>query len=326
MGNCTWQVSTHSVLGASHIRQGLPNQDACIQNSSQTQQLPVIMAVADGHGSKKCFRSERGSRLAVEQALAVMQDFISSQPKRGSVLKQAEEILSERLVQQWRRVVYDDVRKYPFSADEQLLLPSNQEPYLAYGSTLLVAVITDDFVLLMQLGDGDILQVQPDGTVQRPIAVDATLIANETTSLCTNNAWRQFRCSVQAMPSDAPMLWLLATDGYANSFANTASFEQVGTDLLAMIQEAGFAAVSQQLPDWLQVASQQGSGDDVTVALAYKQVKPPRYVVPNRRPVATRQRLLPRMPVRPRKEHLSKRTQRNMVELSQLFTRLLQND
>lgn len=316
----TWQLSTHSIQGASHIRQGLPNQDACASYISKAHSLPIIIAVADGHGNAKSFRSERGARLAVEQAIIVMQDFVGSQPHFADVLWQAEERLSKQLVQHWQKAVYQDIQQSPFLPQELALLANPQQPYIAYGSTLLVAVISDAFVLLMQLGDGDILQVLPCGTVQRPIMADARLLGNETTSLCTKDAWRQFRCTVQATPSQAPMLWLLATDGYANSFNNAASFEQVGTDLLAMIQQHNFGLVAAHLPDWLQAASQQGSGDDVTLALVYAHAKP----MPYKRPYQRVEPLVrPKKSLQWRKEQLTKRTRRNWVELSQLFTELI---
>jgi len=51
-----WDIISKSVRGASHIRTGLPNQDFIryhkIDNSS------VIFVLADGHGSKRSFRSE----------------------------------------------------------------------------------------------------------------------------------------------------------------------------------------------------------------------------------------------------------------------------
>ncbi len=313
----TWQVTGSSVQGASHIRQGLPNQDAWQSFTPNSQRLPIILAVADGHGSAKCFRSQRGARLAVEQALNVMQDFIASTPSLADVRWLAEEKLSKTLVQQWRQAVVNDVAQQPFLPHEQALLPSNKEPYLAYGSTLLVAVVTDVFVLLMQLGDGDILQVLATGAVQRPMVADPRLLGNETTSLCGKDAWRQFRCCVQNTASEAPVLWLLATDGYANSFAHAASFEQVGTDLLSLIEQASFDVVAQHLPDWLQAASQEGSGDDVTVGLIYAYAKPIPYKV-------SKQRLEKATPAKKslqwRKEQLSKRTRRNLVELSQLLS------
>ena len=100
--------------------------------------------------------------------------------------------------------------------------------------------------------------------------------------------------------------------------SSASHFEQVGTDLLLMIQQSGFDLVMQHLPDWLKAASQQGSGDDVTVALAYQQaIKPVRYVL-----ASQRKTLLPRKTssMQQRKQIMSKRVRRNLTELSQLLT------
>ena len=61
---------------------------------------------------------------------------------------------------------------------------------------------------------------------------------------------------------------MLATDGYANSFAEDADFEQVAKDLYAAIQQDGPSAVAGHLPDWLEATSKGGSGDDISVVIA----------------------------------------------------------
>ena len=57
-----------TVPGASHLRAGVPNQDAIVQVRESGRGLPVIVSASDGHGSDKCFRSDRGSRFAVKSA------------------------------------------------------------------------------------------------------------------------------------------------------------------------------------------------------------------------------------------------------------------
>ena len=69
---------------------------------------------------------------------------------------------------------------------------------VAYGSTLLVAVVTEEFLVCFQLGDGDILAVSnATGVAERAVPKDETLIANETTSLCQEEGQRYMRCGFQ---------------------------------------------------------------------------------------------------------------------------------
>jgi hypothetical protein len=112
-------------------------------------------------------------------------------------------------------------------------------PRLAYGATVLGVLVTQDFLLFLQLGDGDILAVADDGTVTRPFARDARLIANETTSLCMSAAWSEVRMRFQADYGGSLALILVATDGYANSFVNDDAFRKVGSDILAIMRVDG---------------------------------------------------------------------------------------
>ena len=56
--NCRWGVLAHTQKGASHIRQKLDNQDAIEYSVADDGSPPVILAIADGHGSTKSFRSK----------------------------------------------------------------------------------------------------------------------------------------------------------------------------------------------------------------------------------------------------------------------------
>jgi hypothetical protein len=142
-------------------------------------------------------------------------------------------------------------------------------PYLAYGSTLLAVIVAPTFILYLQLGDGDLLTVSAAGAVERPLAKDERLIANDTTSLCSDKAWNEVRVKFQALAGAPPALILAATDGYANSFRDEAGFRQVARDLWEMLRAEGVEAVQSNLKDWLNEASRHGSGDDITVGMTW---------------------------------------------------------
>lgn len=71
-----WRIIGESVPGASHLRAGIPNQDAILQLRESARSLPLILSVSDGHGSDKCFRSDRGSRFAVKKAVQLVGEFL----------------------------------------------------------------------------------------------------------------------------------------------------------------------------------------------------------------------------------------------------------
>jgi serine/threonine protein phosphatase PrpC len=270
------------VLGASHQRSGLPNQDAIAWSPETGAGPPLVLAIADGHGSPKSFRSHRGSKLAVQVAIREIEK--AFQLRSGANLPsitQAEPIaanLPQTIVQRWQQLVQAELQSDPIETSEWEHLQVKegqtacgrveQQPLLAYGTTLLFVFAADSFLLFFQLGDGDILCVNRDGQVSLPLVKDSRLIANETTSLCQHQAWKSVQWRLMPLKEPAiPELILLSTDGYANCFVSEADFQQIGPDYQQMLREQGLKQVMPQLPHILQQASQQGSGDDITLGL-----------------------------------------------------------
>jgi hypothetical protein len=276
----TWAALGASVTGASHRRAGRPNQDAVLFRLTDDGALPAVLAVSDGHGSEKCFRSHIGSQLAVAAAAAELTAFSQSLGGQSEDIDTlAVQHLPAAIVQRWRESVLRDYAERPFQEEELANLSSGARrvvesgvaegrPFIAYGATLLAALVTTELVVYLQIGDGEILAVaEKDGGVLRPIEGDATLIADETTSLCQEQACDQFRVRYERLTDSMPVLIMLATDGYANSFETPEGFRQVAADLRRAIQTEGVPAVNEALPGWLDEASELGSGDDISVAI-----------------------------------------------------------
>ncbi|HEX8556650.1 MAG TPA: PP2C family serine/threonine-protein phosphatase [Pyrinomonadaceae bacterium] len=275
-----WRVMGETVPGASHLRAGVPNQDAILQARESGRGLPVIVSISDGHGSNKCFRSDRGSRFAVKAAARVVGEFLDDArglPNHAEVEGKAKDFLPREFVRRWREAAEADLKARPFTEDELGAVEKRdgprarklveENPLLAYGATSLTVAVADSFALCLQLGDGEILNVSAAGAVARALPEDARLFANETTSLCTPDAEKNFRVRLQPMTDEPPALILLSTDGYVNSFSDSAGFLKVGSDLLEMLREDGFDPVSASLKGWLEEATRSGSGDDCTVAI-----------------------------------------------------------
>jgi serine/threonine protein phosphatase PrpC len=64
-----WRIIGESIQGASHKRSGQPNQDAIALSPASGDSLPLILAVSDGHGGAKYFRSDKGASFAVGAAI-----------------------------------------------------------------------------------------------------------------------------------------------------------------------------------------------------------------------------------------------------------------
>ena len=290
----TWEVFGRTVRGASHLRSGAPNQDALRWEASNGRAGPtVILAVADGHGSRKSFRSERGSRFAVRVAAELLREFedrLLSARSVSDIERTAEIDLPKTIVRRWQQAVDEDHQADPPTPTEwDRLDPAERKAaesdrFLIYGSTILAALLTPDYLLCLQLGDGDILCVGDDGRTSRPMPPDDRLIANETVSLCSPGAvggkhrpsagpagaWSEFRVRLQPLDRGLPALILLSTDGYANAFRTDEDFAKVGADLLGIMRRNGPDFVRNELEGWLSEASATASGDDVTLGLIYR--------------------------------------------------------
>ena len=277
-----WRVIGETVPGASHLRAGIPNQDAIMHVRQSSARLPVIVSISDGHGSNKCFRSDRGSRFAVRIGARLLDELING---RHAALPPTEiedrvrASLPAEFVKRWRAAVEADLKREPFREEEftrmiekdgeraRRLVEAN--PYLAYGATSLSFLLTPAYALYLQLGDGEMITVSEQGEIGHPLPEDSRLLANETTSLCLDKAASDFRFAVHPhTDGDLPALILLTTDGYYNSFSNIAGFHQVGSDLLQMLREEdGFSTVNRSVKGWLEEATAAGSGDDCTLAI-----------------------------------------------------------
>jgi len=259
-----WRVVGQTVRGAVHERNGLPNQDAIQWLPTSGDGSSIVLAVADGHGSARYSRSHVGASLAVESSTQLVQEFLNSQAGAGnlSLIKDAtEEWMPRALVRKWVEAVMGHLNSDPLSGEEP------EQSVVAYGTTLLVTAVTEQFALYLQIGDGEILTVSVSGEVTRPLTKDDRLFGNETTSLCAPEAWRDFRVSFQPFMQSPPALILLSTDGYPNSFRHEEGFFKVGSDILNMIRENGLAFINDNLSGWLSDSTLAGSGDDVTLGI-----------------------------------------------------------
>ena len=276
----SWKVAHACVRGSSHQRSGLPNQDAAQCTVTPGAQGTVAVAVvSDGHGSPRHFRSQIGSSLAVSTVAGTLQGFLrESVASNGHVPFVPEQVheLERKIVSGWLAAVHSDLEHNPFTEAELATLEKEDgaegraavesSPELAYGATLLAAGATDKVLLYLQLGDGEILSVSATGTTTRPLPPDDRLIANQTTSLCQPEAWKDFR-STWVTNGALPSLVLLSTDGYANSFRSDEDFLKIGQDYLEIIRQQGISSLAEELPAILTEATQQGSGDDITLAI-----------------------------------------------------------
>ena len=129
-----WEILGATIRGTSHVGTDLPNQDAIAWRPESRKGQAVLLAVADGHGSPKSFRSDTGSRLAVETALEIFQEFLDSQadPLDMSACNCAvDEQLPVMIERRWKEAVTRHLEEYPLLVREVQRVEESQARQLS---------------------------------------------------------------------------------------------------------------------------------------------------------------------------------------------------
>jgi len=256
------------VTGASHLRSEMTCQDAyevvCLADDEKV----TFLAVADGHGSEKHDLSEHGSRLAAKAAVQIMQELhhkFGTMPRE--LTRSFKQDFPRLVVRRWQRFVKEDAvsRSIPVPED----LDGIRALYSRYGTTLLAAMCMPQAVLLGQIGDGNIVFIDSEGRVEVPFAETSDeLIGNATYSMSSEQAhllWSTAQRTVDAKPT----LFLMSTDGLANSFESDPSYQAFARSLLENIRAKSVHAYRDYFPEMLSDFTSRGSGDDITIAIHY---------------------------------------------------------
>jgi len=217
-----------SAKGISHEKRGLPCQDASLgqtvpdagglsaslgQTVADAGGLSVI-AIADGHGSSRCFRSDIGARIAVEAALdgiinanfeAAYTNLTEDLTQNEAIIKKALGDLSDGIVSTWSSKVSEHESDNPLAEDQRIesldakyrmyYVDDTERRYIgrAYGTTLIAAAAAESYWLGIQIGDGKCVTLYDDGELEQPLPWDDNCFLNSTTSICDDDSRNEFR-------------------------------------------------------------------------------------------------------------------------------------
>gem|GEM_PF-2564328 len=164
----------------------------------------TMAIVADGHGSTRCFRSDIGSNKAVEATKLCVADFLKKTKKLNETDSRFD--LSEtvkQIINKWFVAVMRDEEEHPLKDDKRLegIVQKYKDRYIndvdyrchAYGTTLMVAVMGENYWFGFQVGDGKCVVLYEDGSWDLPIPWDDNCTFNTTTSICDDDSLSRFR-------------------------------------------------------------------------------------------------------------------------------------
>lgn len=272
--------------GASHKLKGIVCQDAAYARYKRGDRY-AIAVVSDGHGSNRYFRSDRGSKFAVEASSEAVNEFMKCFKNNETGQAQTEQLFREpeKFMRQletyilflWREKAKEDFYKSGacFTDDELKKVKGevrkdyelNPETcfFKAYGATLVISVIyPEHFWFGIQIGDGKCVVRQADGTFFQPIPWDEKCFLNVTTSLCDTNAIENFRHCFYF--HSFPTALFVASDGVDDSFANETDMYGFYQEIEETFRGKDYKQALQEIDAFLPVLSEKGSGDDISVS------------------------------------------------------------
>lgn len=200
----SWRVLGASVIGSSHTVSGAPCQDSHGFQSFSDDVL--LLSVADGLGTAA--KSEIGSRLAVDSALAAISAALSSTLTASPTPDDARRVLEAGF--QTARAKLEERA----AADEMALRD--------LGATLILAILTPEWTACAQIGDGAVVALLPDDTQRTLSTPQRGEYANETVPLTTARALEMVRYSQHEIQAKA---LALISDGLQNLALKNPGYE-----------------------------------------------------------------------------------------------------
>jgi len=260
-----WACGT-SRTGSLHRARNHPCEDAFALWSGSAGAVPCIaIAVADGHGDPRHDRSRTGSALAVQEAVDELVTFHRTHPAdlpQHVLRAEFRADFPRRICRRWRDAVLAEAGLGSTTAPPE---EPEGELFSRYGTTLIAAAVMHDSILAGQIGDGDLLLIRPDGTIEYPVPAETGLVGNETRSLSSRDSHLLWR--VATLDRDGGGILMAATDGISDSFDGSGGpeFERFVRSLAERIGAYGVAGVAAAMGGWLDRYSATGSGDDMTL-------------------------------------------------------------
>lgn len=283
----------HTCQGASHIAANKVCQDASSSFASDSMSVAIV---SDGHGGDRYFRSDIGSRFAVEATRECVEAFVEQvdiSVFRGKPFTQRPALSSSShvsdndadaalrqlfssIIFHWRAKVMAHKQDFPLtdkerdSIDPKYVADFNSDIDVekAYGCTLLCAVITPHFFFAFHIGDGKCVAFDSNAQWSEPIPWDDNCFLNKTTSLCDASALNEFRFCYCADGS-SPLALFLGSDGIDDSFGPADKMVNFYVNILKELNAKGIDDTLLDLQSTLPDLSKRGSHDDMSIACLF---------------------------------------------------------
>ena len=216
-------VYNKTAIGYSHIKSNIVCQDyseTFINNKFK------IVTCCDGHGGKIYIRSDKGAQLASQAVIEVINKY-SERKLESLILNRALEKIKLEILCKWNELVEMDYSNNHFTKEELKHLDNEQifkleNNYItAYGTTLNAAILTKNFLIAIQIGDGGIYFIR-NRKIELSFPENDDNAANITDSLCGDKAYNNLY--IKAVLRHKYNGVILCTDGLLGPYQTYSNF------------------------------------------------------------------------------------------------------
>lgn len=166
----------------------------------------LICTIADGHSGDFFTHSHKGSKFACKAAIEVIKKYINKDMNEIEILLK-EKVLQKEICDKWRYLVSLDMKEN---------LPSVfKYNTFKYGTTLLLVLIKENYILYMKLGDGDIL-LKKHNKIENALPVYKKNIVE---SMSQEKSYEKIIYKIEKNEKDTSDI-IIFSDGFENSFVS----------------------------------------------------------------------------------------------------------
>ena len=269
--NCT-------VIGQRYLDKGKPCEDSSISYNNNNIHIAIV---ADGHGDKKCFRSNIGSKLACDISLEKLKDFsfaLQNENVESSIFdsSKSEKLISNlfcSIVGCWKERVLEHLSDNPPSDEEYESAGSNNAAiYKAskglshiYGTTLIAMLMTETYLLFLHQGDGRCVVMYDDGRIEQPVPWDPRCEGRNTASLCDEDVLSHWRYHLVNLSEESIVACYSVSDGIEDSFETQKELNAYLCMHAADYCDLGWETYMETLPTHFAMLTKKGSQDDISI-------------------------------------------------------------
>jgi len=235
----------------------------------------AVAVVADGHGSKKHFRSHLGSKFAVEATIEAIDRFYEDREALEANLPANHKLIinniEKQIISNWNMKVEKHLAENPVTDEEKSkFTPEEFEaipPESYYGTTLVAGITGDNYTFGVQIGDGSFVAIFEDGRAVMPMEYNESAPANVTASVCNSNAASMF--SSFYAPNRKLIAMYGSTDGLYTSFGSEHDFLDYHTIITSQL--VNIDTFKEIIKNNLTKRSRFGTEDDISLSCIYNE-------------------------------------------------------